>query len=96
MFKYRIFVFLMCCFIFTSCRNIFNAIFLEDQCKECKVINTLTGEVLWEKEGCGGNLTRLDEKAKIQAYNKSHDIAGGDLCELEISCKSYEKEDEDD
>ena len=55
------------------------------------MINILTGEVLFTNEGCGSENTRLEEEAKIEAYDKSR---YGDLCQLEVTCITWKQEPE--
>lgn len=79
--------------LLVSCRFFFNEIILTNRCKKCSVININSGDTLWSEEGCGGNLTRLDDKAKIQAFEKSRKSGyGNNLCTLKVSCKSWKKE----
>ncbi len=76
--------------IFTSCANMFNGVVLPNQCKKCDVINRLTNETLFSNEGCGSENTRLEEEAKIEAYNLSR--TGYNLCDLEVVCESWRKD----
>ncbi|MGE0561094.1 MAG: hypothetical protein AB7O47_04715 [Flavobacteriales bacterium] len=74
-----------------SCANMFNGAVLPNQCKKCEVINKATNEVLSTFEGCGSENTRLEEQAKESAYDLSRN---GNLCNLEVVCKSWKKEPE--
>jgi hypothetical protein len=74
-----------------SCANLFNGVVLPNQCKKCEVINTLTKEVLFTNEGCGSENTKLEDEAKIEAYEKSR---YRNLCELEVNCITWKQEPE--
>ena len=74
-----------------SCSNMFNSMVLPNQCKKCEVINLNTNEVLFSNEGCGGDNTKLEEEAKIQAYDLSR---FNSLCDLEVRCDSWRKDPE--
>lgn len=75
-----------------SCANIFNGLVLPNQCKKCELINTLTGEILFTNEGCGSDNTHLEEEAQIKAYEMSRNFYN--LCELEVNCITWTKEEE--
>lgn len=72
-----------------SCAQVFNEMVLPNQCKKCEVVNTLTGEVLWSEQGCGGDNTRLEEQAKIVAYDESR---LGNIGDVEVRCETWKKE----
>lgn len=86
-----LFAFIIVAFL-TSCASMFNGVVLPNQCKKCEVINRLTNEVLFTNEGCGSENTRLEEEAKIQAYDMSR--TGYSLCDLEVVCESWRKDPE--
>ncbi len=67
----------------------FNGAVLPNQCKKCEVINQLNKEILFSNEGCGSENTKLEEAAKIEAYNLSR---YANLCDLEVSCITWRKE----
>ena len=69
-----------------SCSNIFNAIVIPNQCQKCEVINTYSQEVLFENEGCGGSNVRLEEEAKVAAYDMSRN---GSICNVEVRCETW-------
>jgi hypothetical protein len=62
-------------FIFASCANIFNGIVLPKQCKKCEVIDSYTNESVWSTEGCGSANTKLEEDAKIKAYDMNEAVS---------------------
>ena len=78
--------------MFYSCASMFNGVVLPNQCKKCAVINRITNETLFNNEGCGSENTRLEEDAKIQAYDLSR--SGYNLCDLEVVCESWRKDPE--
>jgi hypothetical protein len=73
----------------SSCANMFNSALLPNQCKKCELINNQTGEILFTNEGCGGENTRLEEEAQIQAYLMSR--GSFNLCDLEVNCTTWRK-----
>jgi len=74
----------------TSCANIFNNIVFPNSCKQCEVINRVNNEVLFSNKGCGGDNTKLEEEAKIRAYDLSYESYN--LCDLEVVCEEWTKE----
>ena len=85
-------IILICSIGLYSCANLFNAIVLPNQCKKCELVNNLTGEILFTTEGCGSENTRLEEEAKIEAYNQSR---YGNICDLEVNCITWKQEPEE-
>ena len=75
--------------ILSSCASMFNSAVLPNQCKKCELIDNRTGEILFTKEGCGGENTRLEEEAQIEAYLRSR--GSFNLCDLEVKCSSWRK-----
>lgn len=71
--KYCTFIIITCGLILSSCASMFNGAVLPNQCKKCDVINKYNQEVLTSFEGCGSENTRLEEQAKIAAYDLSRD-----------------------
>ena len=69
--------------------SIFNSAVLPNQCKKCEVINVKTGISLFTNEGCGGENTRLEENAQIEAYLLSRNSSN--LCDLEVRCTTWRK-----
>ena len=76
-----------------SCAQLFNGAVLPNQCKRCELVNLQTNEVLFENQGCGSENTKLEEEAQLQAYQMSR--YGNNLCDLEVRCESWKKEDEE-
>jgi hypothetical protein len=74
-------------FVFASCASVFQASVFPNQCKKCVVYQN--GIIVYEIEGCGANNVRLEEKAKIEAYNKSQ---GTGVCQYSVSCTTWKKE----
>lgn len=89
--KYCIIFIVTCGLMLSSCASMFNGAVLPNQCKRCEVINKYNQQVLTSFEGCGSENTRLEEQAKIAAYDLSRD---GNLCNLEVVCESWKKEPE--
>ena len=79
--------------VVVSCSNVFNAIVVPNQCKRCQVVDSYSKEVLFENEGCGGANVRLEEEAKVAAYDQSRN---GSLCDLEVSCETWRQESEEE
>lgn len=74
--------------LMSSCAAMFNGAVLPNQCKRCAVYNTSTSDTLEIFEGCGSENTRLEESAKIWAfdYTKSNND-----CNIDVYCKSWKK-----
>ena len=82
---------IICFVLLTACANMFNGVVFPNQCKKCEVINKLNNEVLYSDEGCGSDNTKLEEEAKIEAYNLSRFSS---LCDLEVSCTTWKQDSE--
>ena len=80
----------ICLLCLNSCNVIFNSTLLPNHCKKCEVVNKYNDEVLFTNEGCGGENTKLEEEAQIQAYLLSHGY-NSNLCDLEVKCISWKK-----
>tara|TARA_B100000809_G_scaffold257316_1_gene298664 strand:- start:2920 stop:3198 length:279 start_codon:yes stop_codon:yes gene_type:complete len=74
--------------ILTACSNLFNGAVLPNQCKKCDVVNLNTNKILFSNEGCGSQNTRLEEEAKVKAYDLSK---SNNLCDLEVRCINWKK-----
>lgn len=89
--KHLTIIIVACGLILSSCASMFNGAVLPNQCKKCEVIDKYNQQVLTSFEGCGSENTRLEEQAKIAAYDLSRD---GKLCNLEVVCESWKKDPE--
>lgn len=74
--------------LLASCANIAKGIVAPNRCKKCEVYNTETGEVLRVIEECGSANVRLEEEAKIDAFNRMR----GGSCNVDVRCHTYKKE----
>lgn len=72
---------------FYSCSSVFNGVVLPNQCKKCELINNQNGKVLFTNEGCGSANTKLEEEAKLKAYELSR--GSYNLCDLEVRCETW-------
>ena len=77
-----------------SCAFMFNETVFPNQCMECRVVDRSTSEVLWSEKGCGGDKTRMKERAKVEAYDLSR--YGRNLCDLEVVCDTWRKDPEEE
>lgn len=85
----KIVLFLISATLLSSCANIAKGVVAPNKCKKCEVYNTQTGEVLGIYEGCGSDNVRLEEKAKVAAF----DIMKGGTCNIDVRCETYKKPD---
>ena len=72
---------------FTSCMNLFQAVAFPNQCKKCTVY--YGSEVVFVTEGCGASNVRLEEEAKVKAYDLSR---GSRLGCYEVRCETWREE----
>lgn len=79
--------------LLSSCAAIFNGAVLPNQCKRCAVYNTMTGDTLEVFEGCGSENTRLEESAKISAFDYMKSTGN---CNIDIDCRSWKKAPEEE
>lgn len=82
-------LFLAVIFLYSSCATLFNGTVLKNQCKRCEVVDVATQEVVHVEEGCGGQNTRLEEKAKVYAYDHNQYERA---FKYKVKCKSWKKE----
>ncbi len=75
-----------------SCANIFKEVVLPNQCKRCELIDQNSRQVLWTKEGCGGENTYIERDCKVEAYDQSR--GNRNLGDLECDCRTWKKEPE--
>lgn len=75
--------------LLSSCAALFNGAVLPNQCKKCAVIDTMTGDTLEIFEGCGSENTKLEENAKVSAYDQMKWTGN---CSIEVVCESWRKD----
>lgn len=68
----------------------FNGMVLPNQCKKCEVIEIATGQIVHVEEGCGSENVRLDEKAKVKAYDLNTSSNGYNYT---VECNSWKSKD---
>ena len=56
--------------LFSSCGYIFNELLFPRSCLRCSVIDDM-GNVLWSKEGCGGETHKMEDNCKLEAYDSN-------------------------
>jgi hypothetical protein len=78
--------------LLSSCAAMFNGAVLPNQCKRCAVYNTMTGDTLEVFEGCGSENTRLEESAKISAFEY---MKWNNECNIDVHCTSWRKDPEE-
>lgn len=69
---------------FTSCMNLFQAVAFPNQCKKCTVYHR--SEVVYVTEGCGASNVRIEEEAKVAAYDLSR---GCGLGNYDVRCETW-------
>jgi hypothetical protein len=74
--------------LFISCASIAKGLVAPNQCKKCEVYDTQTGEVLSTHEGCGSSNVRLEEDAKVKAF----EIMRGGNCNIDVRCETWKQE----
>ena len=78
-------------FMLSSCANIAKSLVAPNQCKKCEVYDTNSGVVLDTFEGCGGSNVRLEEDAKVAAF----EIMRGGNPNIDVRCESWKQEPEE-
>ena len=68
---------------FSSCGFIFHQVAAPNSCKKCEIQDSF-GNIIWEKDACGGGTYNMEQRAKAKAYEKG--------CEYKVYCKTYQKE----
>lgn len=75
-------------FFMAACTNIAKGLLMPNQCKKCEVYNINSGEVLFNFEGCGATNVRLEEQAKVYAF----DAMRNGNCNVDVRCSSWTQE----
>ena len=68
-----------------SCANIARGLVTPNQCKDCAVISTITGDTIQKFEGCGSSNVRIYEDAAVFAYEQG--------CDVRVDCRTWKIED---
>lgn len=79
--KNRIIIVLFTGLLFSSCANLLRGAVTPNQCKECAVINTVTGDTIQKFEGCGSSNVRIYEEAAVFAYEHG--------CDVKVVCRTW-------
>ena len=74
-------------FFFTGCMPLFQAVAFPNQCKKCTVYQG--NEVVYVNEGCGGSNVRIEEDAKVAAYDLSRSCR---LSNFDVRCTTWREE----
>ena len=90
--KIKVIIAVLIIAVSVSCASMFNGVVLPNQCKRCAVIVKMTNDTIFKNEGCGSENTRLEEDAKVQAYDLSRNSYN--MCDLELVCESWRKDTE--
>lgn len=72
--------------LLAGCASIARELIMPNQCQKCQVIDP-NGVVVWEDEGCGGDVSGMEDQCKITAY----DYGCGYIC----SCETYRQDPEE-
>lgn len=67
-----------------SCANIARGLVTPNQCKECAVIRTTTGDTIQKFQGCGSSNVRIYEDAAVFAYEQG--------CDVTVVCRTWKLE----
>jgi len=74
-----------------SCANITKGLVAPNQCKKCEVYNESTRVVIETFQGCGSENVRLEEEAKIYAFDY---IKRTGNISVNVKCESWRKDPE--
>ena len=83
--KIRLILLCSWAFVLQSCGFLFNEAVRTNQCKRCEVINVDSRNIVWEDEGCGGNITNIEDNAKIEAYEQNENAG---RFEFKVRCET--------
>lgn len=67
-----------------ACANIARGLVTPNQCKECAVISTSTGDTIQKFQGCGSTNVRIYEEAAVYAYEQG--------CDATVVCRTWKLE----
>lgn len=85
----RILLILSATLFLASCANIAKGLLLPNQCKRCEVYNTFSGNVLTTFEGCGATNVRLEECAKVYAFEQMKSYGN---CDINVRCTTWKQD----
>ncbi len=75
----------------SSCANIAQGLIAPNMCKKCEVYLEDTEEVIETFEGCGSSNVRLEEEAKVAAYDY---IKSNNDIDVAVRCETWRQEPE--
>ena len=75
-------------FLLTGCANIAKGLIFPNMCTRCEIYNTYSGIVLHYYEGCGASNVRIEDHAKIYAF----DVMRNGNCNVDVRCTSWRQE----
>ena len=84
-------IFLSSIAFLSSCANIAKGLVAPNQCKKCEVYLEDTGDIINTYEGCGSENVRLEEEAKVSAFDY---IKSTGNTNVNVRCESWRKEPE--
>ena len=78
--------------LLSSCAALFRGAVMPNQCQRCAVYNTMTMDTIEVFEGCGSENVRLEESAKVSAYEY---MKWNNDCNVEVYCTTWRKDPEE-
>lgn len=75
--------------ILSSCANIAKGLVAPNQCKKCELYLDNTQEIIETWEGCGSENVRLEEEAKVAAYDY---IKSTGNTNASVRCETWRKD----
>ena len=76
-----------------SCGFMFNEAVRPNHCKKCEVIDRNGRNVVWEDQGCGGDMTNIEDNAKIEAYERNENSGN---FQYSVECETWKKEEDEE
>lgn len=74
--------------LLTGCANIAQGLIFPNQCTRCEIYNTRSGNVLHYYEGCGASNVRIEDNAKVYAF----DVMRNGNCDIDVRCATWRQE----
>ncbi|MBI5541146.1 MAG: hypothetical protein HY951_13855 [Bacteroidia bacterium] len=84
--KINILISVVIVFLLSSCAYLFNGIVFPNRCMKCEITDKFFNTVIWTDEGCGSEVTHMEDDAKIKAYDMNQ---GSIDNRYEVSCNTW-------
>lgn len=72
--------------LLNSCMYMAAQVVAPNNCQKCEIV-AFDGSILFEEEGCGGDLYNMKQRLKAKAFDDG-------CCDCTLQCETYKKDEE--